>query len=153
MRVETTRNNTFRIKAGYHAAVEKCIRKAVLDIEAKAKQNVTDQDAIDTGALRASIYADTRGVNGYAAAEAEARAAAGSPGKRSGKPHEHFEMLPAEKAGAMEGIAAVGAEYALNVEAGTVHVPPRPFWDPAVDEVVHEFDKNVVNMVNREVRD
>jgi len=155
--IETTRNDTFRIKAGYYAAVEKAMRKACLDIEAAAKRNVRDQGAIDTGALRASIYTDTRGVNGHASAESRARAEAGKGSRnlrrrKSKGPAKRFDMLPEVKAGAMEGVVAVGAEYGLNVEAGTVHMPPRPYFDPAVDEGFRDFDKNVVDMVNREVR-
>lgn len=154
-RVEVVYDNTFKIRAGYERAVEKAIRKACLDTEATAKRNVRDQDAIDTGALLNSIYADTRGMHHYQQAQASARAEAAKGSRkarrsRKAKP-KTFEPLPEVRAGAMEGIVAVGAEYGINVELGTAHRAPRPFMGPAADEVGAEFDKNCAHMIDKEI--
>lgn len=146
------RDYTVQIKRGFEKACARALREIVLDVVADAKMGITDQDAIDTGALRKSIYAETPGAPGYGAAAAAASAAARTRGAHSGRPNKNFEMLPApEPVGALEAIAAVGAEYGVYVEFGTVHVPPAPFFGPAEEKATEVLDQVVARMVNEEV--
>lgn len=150
-RFETVENKTVQVKQGFYRGMDLAIRKACFDLEALAKRNVRDQDAIDTGALRASIYVNTSKKSNYAIRASEAATAASTTGKHSGKPSVGFKMFPEERVGAVEGVVAVGAEYAHLVEFGTVHTPPRAFFNPAARDVFAEFDKVVVDMVNKEL--
>ena len=150
MQVETLRDYTFQIRAGYYSAVDKAIRKTVIGIVANTQQAIIANDTIDTSALLTSVYASTYGSSGHSAAASEASAAASKPGKKSGRPHK-FEMLPEEPLGPLEGIAAVGAEYALNVELGTFRNSPQPAFIPASEWGIASFEKATVDMINREV--
>lgn len=144
---------TFQVRKGYESAIAKALRKTVIDIEANAKNNVTNQDSIDTGALRASIFSETPDKPGYAAAEAEAVMASRTPGRHSGRPNPNFVMLDApEPPRALEAIAGVGAEYAVYVEFGTAFVPPAPFYGPAEEMATEAFEDQCVEMINREVK-
>ncbi len=142
-KVEIVADRRVEVRREMAGALDRAIRKACLDIEAEAKQNVTDVQAIDTGALRASIYAITPGANHYGEAAAAAAAAAAEPGAHSGKPNTTFRMLSAMDVKPGEGVVAVGAEYAAHVEYGTVHVPARPFFNRAAIYVLRHFDKYV----------
>ena len=150
-RFDTVENKTVRVKQGFYRGTDMAIRKACFDLEAKAKLNVRDQDAIDTGAMRASVYSNTSRQSTYAIRASEAAIAASNPGKRSKKPNTNFSMLAEEAVRAMEGVVAVGAEYAHLVEYGTVYIPPRPFFNPAVRDVFNEFDKVIVILTNKEL--
>lgn len=142
-KVEIVADRRVEVRRELAGALDRAIRKAALDIEAGAKQAVTEVGAIDTGALRASIYAITPGANHYGEAAGQAASAATEPGAHSGKPNKTFRMLPMMDVQPGEGGVAVGAEYGGNVEYGTVHVPARPFFNPTVRRILPRFDKYV----------
>ncbi|MBE3039816.1 MAG: hypothetical protein IMZ62_13520 [Chloroflexi bacterium] len=161
--VTVVKDRTISILAEYADAVQTAIGKAVLDIEGKAKENVTTHDAIDTGALRASIYSSSGGKSNFSSNMSEAHAAALTVGKHSGRRNWGFALaeqpeVPTKK---LEGITGVGAEYGANIEYGgmaknpkqqkSTIVPARPFLQPAADEVLAAFDQVVANYINKEL--
>lgn len=152
--VSIVADRTVEIKAGYKRAIDQAVRKCVLDIEANAKRNVRDMDAIDTGALMNSIYSVIERRSGYdqAGSKAKAEAAKGSrklrrKGEAKPKP---FEMRPQIHAGTNEGIVAVGAEYGEIIHEGTTRMPGRPFLAKAAETVFPVFDQVVRDMINKE---
>lgn len=150
IRLETLKDNTYIIKQAFRDRADKAIREACFDIEAGAKQRITDSDAIDTGALRASIYTVTSAGSGYSQASGEAAAASKTIGKHSKRPHSKpLEMLPEERVGPLEGVVAVGAEYGVYVEMGTVHTSARPYFGPAADEVLSALDKAIEKFIEK----
>lgn len=141
-----------QIRQAIEDGTDRGIRKLALDIEAEAKKRITAQGAIDTGTLRASIFSDFAGHNGYGRAEAAANVAAWKPGRHSKKVNVGFlehGMFPEERAGVGEAIVAVGALYGAYVEFGTVHTGARPFFGPAVDKVLAEAPVIVVEEINK----
>lgn len=152
MKTIVANDYTFRIRKGYESAVQQAMRETVLQIEQDAKLNVVDNDSVDTGALLNSIYSTTPDKSGYGNAEASASMAAAMPGAHSGKPHE-FTMMPEVPVGPMEAAVAVGAEYGVYVEFGTVFIPPAPFFGPADERGIASFEEKTVEMINREVSD
>lgn len=109
----------------------KAVRKACFDTEAEAKNQITQQGAIDTGATKASIYSDVGDHHGYADAVNEADSL--RPGVTLNPPVKHEKDF--------DGIVTVGTEYAPYVEYGTSKMAARPFMQPAVDKVKPEFEK------------
>ena len=147
-------DNRWKVKAMMHGEVNKAIRKACFDIEAQAKRNIQAYNAIDTGAYLNSVYYDTDSHHGYSTAASSANAAASTTGKKSGRTNESFRMMPEIKAGPMEGIVAVGAEYGAMLEYGTVYIPPMlpltmafnsaiPGFYAAIKDMVEEVPKRI----------
>ncbi len=131
-------------------AVQLAIGKLAFDIEAKAKENITIVDAIDTGACRNSIHTVLPNKDGYIDAELAARSAAASAGVHSGRPNTSFKMfnkISPEKEGA---VVAVGAEYGVHIEYGR-QGNARPFFGPAIDTVIHNAPSRVVQEVNNKI--
>lgn len=139
------------IRKGTKDAIDKAMRKAVLDIVANTQLRMTENDTIDTGALRASVYASTPGHSGYE--EINPYALAAKPGRKSKRPNHGFVMLAEVECGENEAIAAVGAEYGIYVEMGTVFTQPNPAFIPSSQEVIESFAEVVKTLVNEEVPD
>ncbi len=154
---DLTDDRTYKIKRDFAVGAAEGVRKVIFDIEAQAKRNITDQDAIDTGAARASIHSDVGGHHGYAGSSAQAQqeAAAGSRRLRHSKrakPKE-VKLFPEVRAGELEGIVAVGVEYGANIEFGTVHMAPRPFLGPAAQKVFGAVEGVIVEEINKRLED
>ena len=150
-RFETVNDRSYEVREGLEQAVMLAIAKTCFDIEALAKANVAEQDAIDTGSLVNSIYTVTPDRDTYDQAKAAAQSAAAQPGQNSGKPNKHFKMLPKEQSVANECIVAVGAEHGPNVEFGNVFVPPRTFFRTAAEDCLSDLDTVVERMINQEL--
>lgn len=138
------------LREGCHEAIDKAMRKAVIDIVAGTQDRMTENDTIDTGALRASVYASTPGQSGYE--QVDAYALALKPGKKSKRPNHNFVMLPEVECGENEAIAAVGAEYGIYVEMGTVYTAPNPAFIPASQELIDSFEEVVKTLVEEETK-
>lgn len=136
-------------KARVHEAVSDGVMAIALAIEQRAKYNITEVGAVDTGALRASIYAEGPGSSGRReAAIAEAEAEAATEGQHSGRPHP-FTVADEETiiSGDLRAKVGVAAEYGIYIEFGTVHASERPYLTPAVDEVGTLAEDMVAKMV------
>ncbi len=101
---------------------DKIVRQVAFRVERGAKQNVTNMNAVDTGALLNSIYTTTSKSDGFAGASAAAETRL--PGSVAGPiPSGHL------------GQAFVGpcVEHGLYVELGTSRMPARPFLTLSVE--------------------
>jgi len=126
------------------AGLSNAIRALGFAVQARASDNVEKVDAIDTGALRASIFTDTNGSKTRDQAVAAAIAAGKNPGVHSGKPQ--LETVIAAEGEQVEGPfeAKVGVcvNYGIYVEMGVnnafgrnIRIPARPYLLPAAEEV------------------
>lgn len=113
-----------------HAALAALVTKACLDIEAAAK----DSAAVDTGAMRASVYSVVDGKDDSAQAQVDAEAL---------NPKMTFLPRPDGQVDELHGMVTVGAEYAAYVEYGTVRQAAQPFFEPAVESVRPSFEAAV----------
>lgn len=110
---------------GTTRVTRKVVLKTAFDIEATAKRRITDQDAVDTGATRATIYVAIEGPE----ANYGERAGEGlsvSPG---------IELLGERQPPTRDGMSAsIGpsTNYAPFIEFGTRSTPARPFMVPAL---------------------
>ena len=146
-RIEVVANRTFQVAAAFHEAGMMALRKTAFDIEAETKSNITENNAVDTGAYRASVYVKTDKGSGYSKARSEAEAAATTPGKHSGKPHE-VEILPELAIEQDEVIVAIGVDYAELIENGTVYTEARPALIPAFNKYVEPLAEVMAHFIN-----
>lgn len=148
--VDVVADATALIKRQIRDASEQAITKAAFDIEAQAKQGITTQDAIDTGATKASIYASTPRVRKYSQIIGRVRTMRG-PGQHSKtttrKETPVFdEVVPF---GPLEAIVTVGTQYAQYIEYGTKRMAARPFMEPAAEAVIPNLENIIVNEINK----
>jgi len=149
--LHVVRDNTYKIRRGYLLGAMRALTKTCFDTEAYAKLLITEQDAVDTGALRASVYVNVENINEYDRAVMESIQRASRPGIKSGRARA-IEHLPPVAARPFEGVVAVAAEYGIHVELGTRFMQPRPFLGPAAERAGNEFVENCRHMIDEEVR-
>ena len=105
-------------------AVVKATKKAAFDIQRLAAQNAP----VDTGFLKSSIYVELKDSSTYA------QGVDSPPAGATLLP----EVTPPEKA--TIAYIAVGANYGLFQEMGTVHTPPQPYLVPAAEAVFPAYE-------------
>lgn len=125
------------------------IRALAFAVQEQAQQNIQDQGAIDTGALRSSIYTETDREDGRIAAISEAKAKAASVGAKSGKPGnpEAIATVGTQISGGLMAKVGVAMEYGLYIEMGTVKMGARPFLFPAANQVGDKAEKIIGGFV------
>lgn len=147
--IDVVSDSTPLIQRQVKAAGEQAVTKAALNIEARAKLGITRQDAIDTGATKVSIHAQTTRDRKYSRAIGRARVTRG-PGKHTKVTKKYVpvfgEIIPS---GPLEAIVAVGTQYAQYIEHGTKFMAPRPFLEPAADAVISNLEDIVINEINK----
>lgn len=154
MDADVTLNNIPAIRRSLADLIGAKVREAAFEIEKRAKENTP----VDTGALRNSIHVVTDRDDGYAEAVASAEAAHESAlaagktpkGRSASSELRLFPEPPKPKAG--EAIVAVGVEYGIDVERGTVRQAPQPYLTPAVEEVRPLFKNAVASAVREAMR-
>ena len=99
--------------------------KCALGIEKDAKLNLTNQNAVDTGRLRMSLYTDVQSVKNYEVEIGTDLSKVG-PKKRTKGP----------------GVGT-NVEYAPYVEFGTYKMAARPFLRPAYHKNVNKMRENI----------
>jgi phage gpG-like protein len=121
------------------------IREAAFAVEDQAKMNVQNVGAIDTGALRSSIYTQTDQSNdrGSAIAQAQAR----NPSVSSGE----ISTFVPDRFSARVGVAV---EYGIYVEMGVAgsafgNMPARPYLTPAAEQIGQQLDEIVKAAIRR----
>jgi hypothetical protein len=139
----------YKIREGIKGGTEKGLRKIATEIARKTKLRMTALDAVDTGSMRASVYACGRGWSQYATAAANAQIRALTIGRHSGKPKLNFKMFPEEKPGPMEVIIAVGVSHGRHVEYGHNNVAGRASLGPAAAQVMAMAEVVIVEQINR----
>lgn len=116
-----------------HKRVSQIVRKTAFDIESWAKSLA----AVDTGAMRASIYVVTSTSSGYSAAIGKAQSRSL---KHRGDVGEYFNDIDMPKSD-QEAWIVVGVFYAFFIEYGTVNMGARPFFYPAVLRATRSFQE------------
>lgn len=111
-------NNWDKIGKSIKPAAKQVVRKVAFDIQAQAQVRAP----VDTGFLKNSIYVVTSDSSSY-------------KGGANALPEIARPSIETEAA------VAVGANYGIHVEYGTVHQPPQPYFRPAVEAVRPSFDK------------
>lgn len=94
---------------------------------------------VDSAAARAPKASGDLAKSGYVAIE-------GKSTYRSDK--KHNKQIKPPKGGAVAGFAAFYARY---VEFGTAHVPARPFFRPAIDELKDKIGNEVVITIGKKI--
>ena len=120
-----------RIAAGMNKSREQVMKKLAFDVEAKAKMKAP----VLTGALRNSIYTETKAGGDYANASGKAMGAAWGEGGRISE----TEQLP-KPTGNIVAVVGACIEYALWVEIGTEKKGKRPYLLPAAEEVSNKLN-------------
>lgn len=113
--------------------VANAVAKAAFSVEARAKIKAP----VDTGALRASIYASLQ--NGGRGTEAMGEARARNPEVET-----HPLPVPTDNHTAYIGPSV---EYGAAIELGTVRRAGTPYLQPALRETEDEFRKLLANAV------
>lgn len=105
-------------------AVVKATKKAAFDIQRLAAENAP----VDTGFLKSSIYVELKSGSTYG------QGVESPPAGATLLP----EVEPPEKA--TIAYIAVGANYGLFQEMGTVHTPPQPYLVPAAEAIFPAYE-------------
>lgn len=128
------------------------IRALAFAIQEQAQQNIQEVGAIDTGALRSSIYTETDREDGRIAAISEAKTKAASVGV-SGKPGNPDAIASpgTQISGGLMAKVGVAMEYGLYIEMGTVKMGARPFLFPAANQVGGQAEQIVGGYIGEEV--
>ena len=143
---EIRKNNLPRAPGALRDFAQQALAKIAFDIEASAKDNVTDMGAIDTGALKNSGYTSTPDSSTYPSAVS---------GAQGLNPDANFapEVRPAH---ALEVVIGFSAGYALYVDFGTAKMPGRPFFSqavygakPTIDRLLGKELQNMAEQLSR----
>lgn len=139
--VKTTYDVTGRLKKEFNDLAQDALSAIVLHGEARAKSEIRNLGAVDTGAAMNSIYSSIPGKSGYAEAEAAAKAA---------RPDvELFPEIAVSGAGSAQALLAVGVFYAVYINFGTAFMGARPFWTLAYEQMKRDFDLVVGPMLQQ----
>lgn len=127
-------NRLIEIIAAMQVASEQIIKKGAFDIKAQAAHNIVDNDQVDTGFMKSSVYVVTHDSSTY--------------GTGNKEPPEGAELLPEVDAPSKrdEAIVAVGASYGIYQEMGSVFQPARPYLQPAFDDVAPSIVKAMAGL-------
>ena len=115
--------------------VDAAIRETAFDAEAIAKANA----AVDTGAMRASIFTKTSQGDNYG--EAENDALEHNPDVTTLDPTPGVPPL-------MTAYVAPGVKYAGFVEFGTSKMAAQPFMTPAIEKAEESFARHIAEQFN-----
>ena len=110
-------NNFGNIADALPDVLSKVVRKTAFDIQSDA-QSLAPRD---TGFLANSIYVKTSKDSSYSQV--------GQPSKEGSSLLQEVEAPPDDQT----AYIAVGANYGVYLEYGTVHQPPQPYLTPAVE--------------------
>lgn len=112
------------IAVGLEKAISQVVRKAAFDIQAYAASIAP----VDTGFLKSSIYVVTKAASTYGIGVAN-------------PPQGAFMMdeVPTPNSD-QEAIIAVGANYGVYLEFGTVHMDAQPYMTPAAEAIRPSFE-------------
>ena len=105
--------------------LQEALVKCALGIEKDAKLNLTNQNAVDTGRLRMSLYTDVQSVKNYEV-EIGTDLSKVRPKKRTKGPG-----------------TGTNVEYAPYVEFGTYKMAARPFLRPAYDKNIEKLSEKL----------
>lgn len=130
-------NHFGEIAAEAQKQVERVIRKTAFAIEREAKLRAP----VETGFLRASIYTVTAGSS-RSFARSSLRAAERRQ-QRTGNLSSQGLFPEVRVSDKYEALVAVGAEYGIFLEYGTLRSAAQPFMTPAVEAVRPAFERDM----------
>lgn len=137
-------NDWDKIADRFGRAIGQVVRKSAHDIQARAQENAP----VDIGFLKNSIYTVTynsRGTKTLIDKETGKKRTISKPissSRKRVKKSQQDQVFPELNVSLDDQTAyvAVGAVYGEYVEFGTVHMPARPYFLPAIDAVRPAFD-------------
>ncbi|MGH2478202.1 MAG: HK97-gp10 family putative phage morphogenesis protein [Ktedonobacteraceae bacterium] len=116
-------NHFDQIAEAFTPAIKQIIKKVAFDVQAAAQHNAPR----DTGFLANSTYVKTSDSSTY--------------GQGAGSPPKDSSLLPeVETPDDSTAYIAVGANYGVFPEFGTVHQAAQPYMAPSVEQVRPSFD-------------
>ncbi|GEM_PF-1702655 len=123
-------------------------------IQEEAIEKITDENLVDTGALRRSVFVQAHGLDTRAEALAAAMALASGLGAKSKRPHGPFQAAAPGKPIEADYQAKVGVcvNYGIYLEMGTVHMAARPFLKPAANTVQAKAKDLIGKYVSEKLR-
>jgi hypothetical protein len=108
------------------------IQKAAEDMVVQSAKNIA-KTAVDnapeqTGFMASTVYTSTKEGSTY--------------GQGAGSPPKDSTMMPEvpKPANAQSAWVAVAADYAIDVEMGTIHMAPEPYLIPALESERPNFE-------------
>ena len=119
--------------------VDKAIRATAFDVEGVAKSLA----AVDTGAMKASIFTKTHSSNGFD----NASGAAGGLNPDTGI----HDPTPSE-CPLMTAYVAPGVDYAYWQEFGTGKMSAQPFLTPAIEKADGQFIGHIKQILNEDIQ-
>lgn len=140
------RNDLGRAAAGIRERAGQVVRKTALDVEADAKLRA----AVDTGAMRASIYTVAEGHDGAEQSTEEVSSA--DPKAEVFDPVALSDVQPGA-AHALLALVVVGVRYGLWVERGTARQAPQPFLLPAAAAHAEDYEAAMRQAVAQAAQD
>lgn len=115
-----------------------CLMAGGMVVERRMKENVTKQNLIDTGNLKASISAEPEGSGAVTIGPRNVIYAA---------IHEFGGVIRAVKAKALRFRTEDGAWHTVKA----VTIPARPYARPALDEHVQEVEEAIATAINKKI--
>ena len=133
--VRITRDRLGELSELMHENASKAVRATAFNIVLDAQSYAP----VDTGAMKNSIYVVTDDESSYADASSDARVL------------NEIEILPEMDAPKddLTAIVAVGAEYGLYVEMGTVRTSAQPYLEPAAELSREAFEQAMKGILGR----
>lgn len=117
--------------------LEKLVREAAIEVQARAKQYLRAKNAIDTGNLMNSVY--TAFGTGMSNRPSSLLVSGKFYSTKQGKyiyvdPLNLGDAHPPPR-GRFQAVVAAAASYGMYVEYGTVRMAARPYLTPAAEDV------------------
>lgn len=135
------------VEKAVELAASRAVRSLAMLVSEEAQMNITINDQIDTGAMKASVFVEAEGLNIDTREQSisQATAAAAIPGKKTGKA---FPFEPANEEwnpdGPLEAKVGVSAEYGYDQEY--LREDDLSFFRPALEEVNKRVDEVVTRV-------
>lgn len=124
-------------------------------VQDRAVDNIQQIEAIDTGAMRASVYVETSKIKGREPAIEKAISEGKNVGQHSGKPHLETTIASpgTEVSGPKMAKVGVAVNYGIYIEMGVEEHgrPARPYLSPAAEEVRGEADVVAAQFIKDEL--
>lgn len=127
VKIDMTQLN--RIMNDFDYNVEQVITGLAFELESETKQNIEAVGAIDTGALRASVFTRTKNMDRPVQQMSEIA---------NKRPEADIVELTRPDGNVIASVGPV-VEYGVYVEFGHHNVPGRPFLSPAVEKISRDF--------------
>lgn len=120
-------NHFPKIAAALRPAVSQVVRKTAFDGQANIQGFIRANGQIDIGFMLGSVYTVTSEGSTYGDA---------------GEPPGDSYLLPEVEApeNDLTAYIAVGANYGIYQNYGTRYLPPRPFFEPGIEQTRAGFD-------------